>query len=348
MFGYSSAEIKDQALTTLMPKTYADKHDKYLTQYLSTNQAHIIGKGRELVAKRKDGTTFPIHLSVSEFQNNEKRMFVGLIRDITQQRASQNQIGLHTEQLAHADRLNALGEMAAGIAHEINQPLTAISLYSQTAKNYCDSEQFEKLPAIFEKMSEHARRAGAVIESVQIMTRQGDRIKEVVSCQILIDEVIKLAESEANLREITIHAFVSNKVTDLFVDRVQIQQVILNLLRNGMEAMHAIRYKKGTMITIKAILNTASCVEIAIEDRGCGLSEKIIKKLFTPFLTTKKNGTGIGLSISKRIIEEHGGYIYFANNKSAGATFFFTLPVHNLRDQNEELNANPNKTANGN
>jgi two-component system sensor kinase FixL len=180
------------------------------------------------------------------------------------------------------------------------------------------------------------------------MTRQGDRIKEVVSCQILIDEVIKLAESEANLREITIHAFVSNKVTDLFVDRVQIQQVILNLLRNGMEAMHAIRYKKGTMITIKAILNTASCVEIAIEDRGCGLSEKIIKKLFTPFLTTKKNGTGIGLSISKRIIEEHGGYIYFANNKSAGATFFFTLPVHNLRDQNEELNANPNKTANGN
>ncbi|MFT7506683.1 MAG: two-component system sensor kinase FixL, partial [Gammaproteobacteria bacterium] len=166
MFGYSSAEIKDQALTTLMPKTYADKHDKYLTQYLSTNQAHIIGKGRELVAKRKDGTTFPIHLSVSEFQNNEKRMFVGLIRDITQQRASQNQIGLHTEQLAHADRLNALGEMAAGIAHEINQPLTAISLYSQTAKNYCDSEQFEKLPAIFEKMSEHARRAGAVIESV--------------------------------------------------------------------------------------------------------------------------------------------------------------------------------------
>lgn len=329
MFGYSFDEIKNQALTTLMPKPYADNHDKYLTQYLETNEAHIIGTGRELVAKRKDGTTFPIHLSVSEFQNDEKRMFVGLIRDITQQRTSQKQRRLHIEQLAHADRLKALGEMAAGIAHEINQPLTAISLYSQTAKNFCDSEQFGKLPAIFEKMSQHSRRAGAVIESVQTMTRQGDRLKEVISCQLLINEVIKLAESEARLHDITIHAFVSNKLTNISVDRVQIQQVILNLLRNGMEAMQTVACKNGTMVTIKAILNAENCVEIAITDTGCGLSSKLTNQLFTPFSSTKKNGTGIGLSISKRIIEEHGGHIYFADNKPAGAIFFFTLPVHN-------------------
>jgi len=340
MFGYSFNEIKDQAIATLMEKHHADSHDNYLAQYLKTNQAHSIGKGRELVAKRKDGTTFPIHLSVSEFQNNENRMFVGLIRDITQQLASEKQKRLHIEQLAHADRLNALGEMAAGIAHEINQPLTAISLYSQTAKNFCDSEQFEKLPAIFEKMSQHARRAGAVIESMQVMTRQGDRVKEAVSCQLLIDDVIKLAESEARLRDITIHAFVSNKLTSVSVDRVQIQQVILNLLRNGMEAMHAIAYKNGTRITIKAILNTENCVEIAISDTGCGISEEITKKLFTPFLSTKKNGTGIGLSISKRIIEEHGGYINFANNKPAGAVFSFTLPVHEQGVDNEKRNEN--------
>jgi two-component system sensor kinase FixL len=131
---------------------------------------------------------------------------------------------------------------------------------------------------------------------------------------------------------------VSNKLTSLSVDRVQIQQVILNLLRNGMEAMHAIAFKNGTRITIKATLNTENCAEIAISDTGCGLSEEITKKLFTPFSSTKKNGTGIGLSISKRIIEEHGGYIYFANNKPTGAVFCFTLPVRKQGVDNENTN----------
>jgi two-component system sensor kinase FixL len=220
MFGYTFAEIKDQSLTILMPKAHAENHDRYIKEYLKTNQAHIIGEGRELVAKRKDGTTFPMHLSVSEFQNHGNKMFIGLIRDITQQRTTQDQIRLHTEELAHADRLNALGEMAAGVAHEVNQPLTAISLYSQTAKNFCDRGQFQKLPALFEKMSQHARRAGAVLESVQIMTSQGERVKEGVSCHTLIDDVLKLAESEARLRDIKLHSIVPNEIINVPVARV--------------------------------------------------------------------------------------------------------------------------------
>lgn len=342
MFGYTFDEIKDKALKTLMPQPYEENHDEYLAQYLETKQAHIIGSGRELMAKRKDGTTFPIHLSVSEFQDHESTMFVGLIRDITQLRVSQNQARRHTEQLAHVDRLNVLGEMAASVAHEVNQPLTAISLYSQTAKNFCESGQFEKLPAMFEKMSQHARRAGAVLESVQMMTRQGERRKEVVSCQILIDEVIKLAESEARLRDIKIQTFVSNKLTKVSVDRVQIQQVVLNLLRNGMEAMQAVACKNGTTITIKAILNSDNYIEISIADTGGGLSTKMTNKLFTPFTSTKTNGTGIGLSISKRIVEEHGGRINFASNIPTGTKFFFTLPIHKQGVNNEALDENTN------
>lgn len=324
MFGYTFDEIKDQALKILMPKSYNDKHDDYLAHYIETNQTHIIGTGRELLAKRKDGQIFPIHISVSEFKNHENRMFVGVIRDITQQIASQEQRRLHTEQLAHADRLNALGEMAAGMAHEINQPLTAISLYSQSAKNFCENNQFDKLPSIFEKISQHSRRAGAVLESVQTMTRQGERLKEVVRCKLLIDEVIKLAELEARLYDIKIQPVISNKDIELVVDRVQIQQVILNLLRNAMEAMQSIGCENGSTITLTEVLKIDGFIEISIADSGCGLSEKMIEKLFTPFSSTKQHGTGIGLSISKRIIEEHTGQINFIPNKPSGAIFLFT------------------------
>jgi two-component system sensor kinase FixL len=328
MFGYSFDEVKDKNVKILMPQPYRDHHDQYLAQYIVTNETHIIGNSRELVAKRKDGTTFPINLTVNEIHNHEKKMFVGLIRDITQQRELEDEAILHIEQMAHADRLNALGEMAAGIAHEINQPLTAISLFSQTGKNFVEKGKYERLPVIFEKISLHARRAGTVLERVQLMTRQGDRSKEVIASNVLIDEVKKLAESEARLRDISIQLLTCKEKTNVFVDRVQIQQVILNLLRNGMEAMQSIACKNGALIKLQIIINAENNVEISVVDTGCGIPKTMTDKLFTPFSTTKKNGTGIGLSISKSIVEEHGGHIHFSENKPAGAIFYFTLPIY--------------------
>jgi two-component system sensor kinase FixL len=332
MFGYTFSEVKDKNVKTLIPQSYNEHHDQYLAQYKRTNKTHIIGTGRELVAKRKDGTTFPIHLSVSEIPNHEEKMYVELIRDITQQRLLEDEASSHIEQMAHADRLNALGEMAAGIAHEINQPLTAISLFSQTAKNFCEIGKFERLPELFDKISQQSLRAGSVLERVQMMTRQGDRSKEVIDSNILIDEVKKLAESEARLRDINIQLLPCHQKKNVFVDRVQIQQVILNLLRNGMEAMQSIDCRNGAIIKLQIKLQIKvkadNCIEILVIDTGCGIPNSMIDNLFTPFSTTKKNGTGIGLSISKSIVEEHGGHIHFSENKPAGAIFYFTLPIH--------------------
>jgi two-component system sensor kinase FixL len=332
MFGYTFSEVKDKNVKTLIPQSYNEHHDQYLAQYKRTNKTHIIGTGRELVAKRKDGTTFPIHLSVSEIPNHEEKMYVELIRDITQQRLLEDEASSHIEQMAHADRLNALGEMAAGIAHEINQPLTAISLFSQTAKNFCEIGKFERLPELFDKISQQSLRAGSVLERVQMMTRQGDRSKEVLDSNILIDEVKKLAESEARLRDINIQLLPCHQKKNVFVDRVQIQQVILNLLRNGMEAMQSIDCKNGAIIKLQIKLQIKikadNYIKILVIDTGCGIPNSMINELFTPFSTTKKNGTGIGLSISKSIVEEHGGHIHFSENKPAGAIFYFTLPIH--------------------
>jgi two-component system sensor kinase FixL len=328
MFGYTYDEVKDKNVNVLMLEPYINHHNQYLAQDIITNEPHIIGTGRELLAKRKDGTTFPIHSSVSEIHNHDKKMFVELIRDITQQRTLENEVISHIEQMAHADRLNALGEMAAAIAHEINQPLTAISLFSQTGKNFVKKGKYERLPEIFENISLHARRAGTVIERIQFMTKQGDRSKEVIASNILIDEVKKLAESDARLRDINIQLLTCKENSNVFVDRVQIQQVILNLLRNGMEAMQSIVCKNGALIKLQILVNAENNVEISVVDTGCGIPKTMIDSLFTPFSTTKKNGTGIGLSISKSIVEEHGGHIHFSENKPAGAIFYFTLPIH--------------------
>ncbi|MDO6710558.1 PAS domain S-box protein [Aliiglaciecola sp. 2_MG-2023] len=327
MFGYSFKEIKDKNVKILMPQRQSEQHDQYLAKYLETNETHIIGTGRVLTAKRKDGSMFPIHLSVSEIVNPEGRVFVGLIRDITEQIASEDKTRRLTEQLAHFDRLNALGEMAVAVAHEINQPLTAIALFSATAKNMCEKQNFEMLPELLDKLTQQSLRAGSVLERVQIMTRKGDSQKEAVDSNILIEEVIKLIEPISRLHEILIQVETGDQHVAVFVDRVQIQQVILNLLRNAMESMQAIDFKNGNVLTIRASQSEANTFQISIEDTGCGLSQKLKDELYTPFSTTKKNGMGIGLSISKSIIEEHGGHLMFKDNKPYGTVFYFTLPI---------------------
>jgi two-component system sensor kinase FixL len=327
MFGYTFDEVKNTNVKLLMPSAYANHHDQYLTDYIRTKQSNIIGLGRELDAKRKDGSVFPIHLSINDIQCHEDRMFVGLIRDITQERIIENQRRMHIEQMSHADRLNSLGEIAAGIAHEVNQPLTAISLFSQSGKSLCNSGKFEKLPEIFEKLNQHSYRAGAVLERMQIMTKQGARQRELLDCNKLIDEVAKLAEHDARMRDINIKISHSTKKLNVLVDLVQIQQVLLNLLRNGMEAMQSIDFKNGSVIEISTQLTAIESIKISVIDSGCGLSSSMVGKLFSAFSSTKKNGMGIGLSISKSIIEEHGGTIHYTKNIPVGSVFYFMLPL---------------------
>lgn len=328
MFGYSLSEVKDKNIKMLMPRQLAEQHDQYLQNYLHGGEANkVIGKGRELSAKRKDGSVFVAHISISQIESDGELMFVGLLRDITEQQAAAEERRMYIEQMAHTDRLNSLGEMAAGIAHEVNQPLTAISLFSQSGKSLCEQSKFERLPEIFEKLSQHSRRAGAVLERMQVMTKQGLRKRELLDCTTLIDEVAKLAQPDARLRGINI-VVRSNKVAALVnVDRVQIQQVLLNLLRNGMEAMQYVDLRNGNTIDLRCEIISNKRIKILVLDSGCGVAEGMIERLFTAFSSTKETGVGIGLSISKSIIEDHGGSIHYAENKTAGSVFYFELPI---------------------
>jgi two-component system sensor kinase FixL len=327
MFGYPFFEVAGQNISILMPDPYASEHDGYIRNYLDTHIRRIIGTGREIRARRKDGAIFPIHLSVSEVALHPERKFVGLIRDISQQHAAERAAREHLEQLAHVDRRNMLGEMATGIAHEINQPLTAISLFSQAGKRLLDAGGVDRLPDIFDKLSQHAERAGAIIERMQTMAKRGESVRKTVDCNALITEITELAEAEARLREINIEISTAGKLPLVDVDAVQIQQVALNLLRNGMEAMRAIDCARGNTITVTTGLRDNGDVEIRVIDSGCGVADDTAERLFTPFSTTKDSGMGMGLSLSRTIITAHGGQLDFSNNADGGATFYFTLPA---------------------
>jgi two-component system sensor kinase FixL len=331
MFGYTFDEVIGKNIKMLMPKQYSKEYDRYLSRYLKDGEPRTSSSSREVNARRKDGSIFKIHVSLSEVLNITDRKFIGLIRDLSQQHALEKKTREQIEQLAHADRLNLLGEMTAGIAHEINQPLTAISLFAQAGKRLFESGNHERLPETLNKMSEHAQRAGAVIERIQMMAKQGDNIKEAIKCNVLVEEVVKLAEIEARTRNILIKMDTSIELPIVCVDQVQIQQVILNLLRNSMDAMASINCQHGNVILLQVQFNDKKNIEIHIIDSGCGVSKQAEAKLFTPFSSTKNKGMGMGLSISKSIITEHGGWIQFQNNSSVGSTFYFTLPIENRK-----------------
>ncbi len=329
IFQYTGTEVIGQNIKMLMPQPFQREHDSYLDNYMQTSKAKIIGSGRDVVGLRKDGNEFPLHLSVSEVFHQTERKFVGIIRDLTEQKKFEREAAEARDQLAHMDRVNMLSEMATGIAHEINQPLTAISMYAHTALRLLESPtpKMDLLISSLEKLSVQSHRAGSVIERMQQMVRHEDSERHVVSCNDLIEGVRNLAEIEAQLRNIEIDFTPNKKQCFLLTDSIQIQQVALNLLRNGMQSMESISCKNGNKINIK-IEALKNQVKFSVVDQGTGISPKVHEMLYKPFSSTKKQSMGIGLSICKSIINSHGGQLAYTNNMQGGTTFYFTLPEY--------------------
>jgi two-component system sensor kinase FixL len=327
MFGYTFSELHGKSINMLMPSPFGHEHNRFIKDYIDINKANVTGTGREMIAIKKDGSTFPIDFSISEVFHQKDRTFVGLIRDISQQRAAEDEARVHREQLAQVSRLNALGEMASGIAHEINQPLAAISLFSQAGKRMLDAGQYERVSEVFNKLSQHAQRAGAIIERIQSMARQHESQKQVTDFAALVSEVAQLAVAEARIHDIDIEIDIAQDLPRVMLDIVQIQQVALNLLRNGVQAMQAINCANGKRIVLSVSVSDNGDIKFAVVDSGLGVSKASAKELFQPFSTSKENGMGMGLTIGRAFIEAHDGRIDFYNNISGGATFYFTLPA---------------------
>jgi len=329
MFGYRSEEIRGQHCRSLAATSFYREFDRYFQRSQTTASGFRSGRATslELIGCDKHDNEFPIVLSMREILDVGEKKYVILIRDLTEQRRAEKEVREQRDMLAHVDRLNTLGEMAAGIAHEINQPLTAISMYAQSGLRFLRRQQPElrRLEDALDKLSQQAHRAGAVIERMQEMTRPHQSHQEIVAAEKMLREIRDLAEVDAQIRNFIIVIRLDDDLPAVNCDPIQIQQVILNMLRNGMESMRANHCKPGSKIVLQAKAS-ATHVRISIIDDGVGVSRKLEKQLYQPFATTKDSGMGLGLSISRSIIAAHGGEIEFSNNKKRGATFSFGLP----------------------
>lgn len=332
MFGYSVHEVIGQNIKMLMPEPYRKEHDQYLDNYMRTNQARIIGIGREVKACKKDGEIFPIELSVGEVKESSHKQFVGIIRDISDQVQARSDAIANRERLAHVTRLSTMGEMAAGIAHEINQPLSAVSSYAQACKNLLQREnslanasQKQKLTDTLEKISNQALRAGEVIRRLREFVKKRNTEREYINFNDLIQDTIDLAKVDTRLLDHGIKLTLCNAPAPcLLVDQVQLQQVLFNLIRNAIDAMED-QPSAPVMIHTKWI--NEQYLEVSICDTGYGITEENRARLFHPFFTTKTSGMGMGLPICQSIIQSHGGELKHSPGSPQGSVFSFTLPA---------------------
>lgn len=335
LFGFQPQEILGEPVARLMPEPHSSRHDEYMRRYMKTGEKRIIGIGRELEAVHKSGRRIPIYLAVSEILLQGRRRFTGIIRDISQQRADREALAEQRERLAHVGRLSTMGEMTASIAHEINQPLTAISMYAQSGLKLLEREtpDLTRLAAALDKLNTQSLRAGAIIERIQRFARAQENQRQYAGVNDLLKDLVKLAEGDARIHDVVITFDLADGLPSVYCDPIQIQQVALNLIRNAIDAMKEIGCRHGNALCITSRALQNGRLEVAVTDQGPGVATDQIDKLFKPFHTTKKDGMGMGLSICRTIITEHGGDLQFRNNNDGpGATFYFTLPVDGAGD----------------
>ncbi len=326
LFGWSANEALGQNVSILMPQPYRRDHDGYIERYERTGERRIIGTGRVVVGQRRDGSIFPMELAVGEMQGTREPFYTGFIRDLTERQEAESRLQDLQGELVHISRLSAMGEMASTLAHELNQPLSAIANYLKGSRRLldrpADEEAAIRLRAALERAGEQALRAGEIIRRLRDFVTRGDVEKKIESLSKLVEEASALALVGAREKGIRIEMR-CEAPEHVLVNRVQIQQVLLNLIRNAVDAM-ADAERRALGIRIESAED--GMVRIAVSDTGPGVDPAVAERLFQPFVSTKSEGMGVGLSISRTIVEAHGGRIWCEENPGGGTIFRFTVP----------------------
>ena len=325
MFGYARDELVGSNVSILMPVPHREQHDRYIASYLRTGEAHIIGIGREVEARRKDGTVFPVDLAVSEVTLPGRRLFTGIIRDLTERRALEAQAALDLDDAAHTARLLELGEMCSGIVHEVTQPLTAIVSYSEACLRTVRGGRAE--PALVEdalgRVQDQGVRAAEIVSRLRHLVRKGDSRRELFDLGKAIEQALLLVDHERRRRGVHIEVHREPGLPPVSADRVQVEQILLNLLRNAFQAVDGAKRRQVWMRTGRAGTRR---LRLTVEDSGPGLAPELCDRVFETFYTTKPNGLGVGLAISRSLAEEHGGRLWAESSDGRGARFALELP----------------------
>ena len=329
LFGVTAEEMRGRNVSLLMPSPYRDAHDGYIERYLRTGERRIIGIGRLVVGQRRDGSTFPMELSVGEVKSRGLRLFTGFVRDVTERQETEARLQELQSELMHVSRLSAMGQMAATLAHELNQPLTATANYLRACQRLLDSPQDSGAPDLarirraVELAGDQMMRSGQIICRLRDFVSRGETEMRPENAARLVEEASALALVGVKERGVTVRVRIDRDAPWILADRVQVQQVLLNLIRNAIEAMGAVERRELTI----SLRPEDGMVVFAVADTGPGLAPEAASRLFQPFVTTKRSGMGVGLSISRTIVEAHGGRIWPEPNPGGGTIFRFTIPA---------------------
>jgi two-component system sensor kinase FixL len=331
MFEFAESEVLGRNVTLLMPEPYHSQHDEFLNRYSATGKAAIIGIGREVTGVKSDGRKFPMFLSVGEIRRETGSHFVGIIRDLTDMQETRDKVRHLEDQLLHADRLVMLGELTAGIAHEINQPLTAIAAYADAGRKMSSRGvdfPADELYSICERIGEQSRRAAEVVQRLRKLVRSGAVRKARHDINHIIKNTLLLFEYDIKKTNIEIQFYPAKTIGLLYVDEIHIQQILVNLIKNSLDAISQSGQRDGRIeIRVKEVTPD---VLISVTDNGPGVPEANQGRLFESFFTTKPKGVGLGLSICKTIAGAHGGNLKYSLPRQGGSRFTLLLPLESI------------------
>lgn len=342
MFGYAQNEIIGRNVKALMPDPYHSEHDGYISHYLTTGEKRIIGIGREVRASRKNGETFVAELAVGEVSAGDQVIFTGFLRDVTDRVDAQRRAGRLQRHIDQMSRTQALGEMSSALAHEINQPLTAISNFARAAERALDKPEIdrEKLARYLSRVAEQSQRAGQIIRRMRSMVEHGQADLAPGDINEIVREAVR-SQKVTGASPIDVDLDLEDGLPMVMTDKIQIQQVIINLVRNAQEALagsqnHNVHIATTTtdasaLIRLRAARIEPNQVLVTVSDEGPGIPDDLADQLFEPFVSAKPTGIGVGLSICRSIVQSHGGKIWAENRKDGGADFHFTLPIAESR-----------------
>jgi two-component system sensor kinase FixL len=321
LFGFAPSEVIGQNVRMLMPEPDRSRHDSYIGEYLRTGTPKIIGIGRQVEGMRKDGSIFPMELGVGVVATEGKRVFVGMIHDLSQSRRFERR--LHELQ---TNRLDLMENMAAGLAHELKQPLSAIAAYINFAHRQLKQKDFsvEKVEEFLDNASAQVFRASEIMDNLRQFIARGDTVRSLQNLNAVVRTACEFTDALAKEHNVKTTVNLEASPDQVIINKVQIQQVVVNLKRNAIEAMRDVDRRE---MTVSTRLIEGNKIQTDVADTGPGLPHSIRDRLFEQFTTTKPHGLGVGLSISRSIIEAHKGAIWAEPNPGGGTIFSFVLPL---------------------
>jgi two-component system sensor kinase FixL len=331
LFGYSREELVGFAVEMLVPERFRGAHPGRRTDFFTAPQPPAMGAGRELFARRKDGMEFPVEIGLSPIQSAEEVLVLTVIVDITARKRAEAETQRQRAELTHVVRVSTVGALASSLAHELNQPLSAILSNAQAGSRFLAARtpNLAEVRNALEDIAQDTKRAGEVIRQVRALVRRGEPNLMPLDINHVIQDVVRLLHSDLLIRKVHMTLELDRALSRASGDSVQLQQVILNLVLNSFDAMNNMPEDRRMTIVRTRQLDT-EMIRIEVRDFGTGIDPERMAKLFEPFRSSKREGLGLGLSISRSIVDAHKGRLWAENNSDQGATFFFTLPAYGI------------------